>query len=428
MLHGFEEELFAFTEIQENSGLGLKLFIASSGFMQKIAASILLSASFSFLSTGFIPAYGQSLQNQFKGQQDAEKKQASQCDRRWNKSQYVRIESNSNNESSDERIYVDSGGTIFRVWGSNGCRQEKVAKLGQRKTEKVISPNGGFYLGSKAKEYVVEGNNLVLYIKGTPASESQQAEAFRYYLNYSNYAIIVPLMVPESKIEKHIVGKKQGMQGNGNAEQESGYAKFNSGDYQGAISDYSKAIAINPQDANAYYSRGLSKYNLKDYQEAIADYSKAIAINPRMAITYVNRGAAKSDLRDYQGAIADYSKAIAINPQDASAYYNRGLAKSNLKDYQGAIADYSKAIMIDPNHYGASSNRGLAKSNLKDYQGAIADYDKAIAINPRGSIPYSNRGIVKELLGDKKGACSDWEKASSIDSKSSANDKLKEKC
>ena len=55
MPRSFEDELFAFAKIQEKLELGLELFIASSLFMQKIAASILLSASFSFLSTGFIP-------------------------------------------------------------------------------------------------------------------------------------------------------------------------------------------------------------------------------------------------------------------------------------------------------------------------------------------------------------------------------------
>ena len=35
------------------------------------------------------------------------------------------------------------------------------------------------------------------------------------------------------------------------------------GDHYGAISDYTKAIEINPNDEDAYYNRALSKSNLK---------------------------------------------------------------------------------------------------------------------------------------------------------------------
>ena len=43
------------------------------------------------------------------------------------------------------------------------------------------------------------------------------------------------------------------------------YEKSDKGDYYGAISDYTKAIEINPNDADAYNNRGVAKYDLKDY-------------------------------------------------------------------------------------------------------------------------------------------------------------------
>ena len=39
----------------------------------------------------------------------------------------------------------------------------------------------------------------------------------------------------------------------------SGYDKAEAKDYYGAISDYTKAIELDPNYANAYYNRGLSK-------------------------------------------------------------------------------------------------------------------------------------------------------------------------
>ena len=111
-----------------------------------------------------------------------------------------------------------------------------------------------------------------------------------------------------------------------------GLEKYEAGNYQGAITDYDKAIEIDSQSAFAYYNRGIAKYNLEDYQGAISDYTKAIEINPhysnpQYADAYHNRGNAKKDFGDYQGAIVDYDKAIEINPQYGNAYNNRGAIK-----------------------------------------------------------------------------------------------------
>ena len=94
------------------------------------------------------------------------------------------------------------------------------------------------------------------------------------------------------------------------------YDKAERGDHYGAISDYTKAIEIDPNDEKAYYNRGISKRKLEDYYGAISDYTKAIEINPQYATAYYNRGWSKGSLKDYYGAISDYTKAIEINPKD----------------------------------------------------------------------------------------------------------------
>ena len=192
------------------------------------------------------------------------------------------------------------------------------------------------------------------------------------------------------------------------------YEKFDKGDYNGAISDYTKAIEINPNYADAYNNRGSSKYVLKDYYGAISDFTKAIEINPNDDGYYNNRGIGKSGLKDHNGAIADYTKAIEINPNYADAYNNRGNSKSDLKDYYGAISDFTKAIEINPNSANDYNNRGNSKSDLNDDYGAISDFTKAIEINPNSANAYNNRGNSKKYLKDYYGAISDYNKAIEI--------------
>ena len=68
------------------------------------------------------------------------------------------------------------------------------------------------------------------------------------------------------------------------------------------------------------FNNGVDKYEQGDYQGAIADYTKAIEINPDFADAFLNRGMVKAKLGDNQGAISDYDRAIEINPKFVIAY------------------------------------------------------------------------------------------------------------
>ena len=99
------------------------------------------------------------------------------------------------------------------------------------------------------------------------------------------------------------------------------YDKNEKGDYSGAISDYTKALEINPQYADAYYNMGIAKYHLKDYYGAISDYTKAIEINPKYAMAYNNRGIAKRKIGDDKGGCDDYKKAISLGNQVTEKWF-----------------------------------------------------------------------------------------------------------
>ena len=104
----------------------------------------------------------------------------------------------------------------------------------------------------------------------------------------------------------------------GNIAFENALEKQNAGDYSGAISDYNKAIKINPKDADAFNSRGNIKIDLKDYLGAISDFNKAIEINSNDADAYYLRGTAKAMSREMKGACSDWEKASSLGNEIAS--------------------------------------------------------------------------------------------------------------
>jgi len=103
------------------------------------------------------------------------------------------------------------------------------------------------------------------------------------------------------------------------------------------------------QTAEEYFNRGNDKAEANDHYGAISDFNKAIELNPNLALAYNNRGLSKDNLKDYNGAISDYTKAIEINPNYAKAYNNRSVSKELLGDLTGACADAKKAINLGSN-------------------------------------------------------------------------------
>ena len=61
--------------------------------------------------------------------------------------------------------------------------------------------------------------------------------------------------------------------------------------------------------ATQYFDQGVEKYEAGNYQGALADFTKALEINPQNASTYASRGIARELVNDLKGACDDWKKA-----------------------------------------------------------------------------------------------------------------------
>ena len=94
------------------------------------------------------------------------------------------------------------------------------------------------------------------------------------------------------------------------------------------------------QDATfgAAFRRGWEAANERRYHDAITEYSEAIRLKPDDPSIYNHRGAVYQLLGQYQQAIADYSEAIGLKPDSAEAYNDRGNSYAALHQFHQAIA------------------------------------------------------------------------------------------
>jgi len=93
---------------------------------------------------------------------------------------------------------------------------------------------------------------------------------------------------------------------------------------------------------------GVSHLNLNKPEKALTDFNRAIDLDPGHTSGYLGRANALNSLQRYREALRDYDRTIELDPGLANAYVNRAVAYSHLGENKKAIADYEKGLELDP--------------------------------------------------------------------------------
>jgi len=127
-----------------------------------------------------------------------------------------------------------------------------------------------------------------------------------------------------------------------------GLSLFAEGKFEEAIDNYDKAIGVKSgyADVYAYNNKGAAYAALNQYQLAIENFNKGIALNPYDFKAYNNRGVVYSELRQYQLAMNDFNEAIRLAPTYANAYANRALIYLSTGDIIRGCSNVQKACKL----------------------------------------------------------------------------------
>ncbi|MGZ4035140.1 MAG: tetratricopeptide repeat protein, partial [Bacteroidia bacterium] len=142
--------------------------------------------------------------------------------------------------------------------------------------------------------------------------------------------------------------------------------------YNLSIADYNKSLRLDSTNAITWFGRANTRYKLLEllysfdaetsivnednpknylkrvyvgqtYEMVLSDYSKALTLDPDFTYAWFNKATTKIKMDDYLGAVNDYSIALSCDPTLSDIYYNRGLLYIILHKSADACLDLSKA-------------------------------------------------------------------------------------
>ena len=119
------------------------------------------------------------------------------------------------------------------------------------------------------------------------------------------------------------------------------------GDTIAALTDFNKAIRINPDDEDVQEELGQILYELKRYDEADNAYRRIIAINPTSVMGYMGLGRDAYATGDLEEAIRQYDNVLRMYDDYSSGYAFRAESYLKLGKYIEAIDDITKSLSID---------------------------------------------------------------------------------
>lgn len=130
--------------------------------------------------------------------------------------------------------------------------------------------------------------------------------------------------------------------------QASNFLKEN--DFQKAMVQLKKALALEPNSSKAYNLLGIAYFQSKNYKMAKPSFEKAISISPSYAAAYNNLGGVYFMRQQFEKAKEMFNKAISISPEIVSAHYSLGTLLLIQGKADEAFSYLSKGIALDPEY------------------------------------------------------------------------------
>ena len=202
------------------------------------------------------------------------------------------------------------------------------------------------------------------------------------------------------------------------------HLRTNEEDLRQAIGHFERAIQLAPDYAaayaglsNAWLQRGTwGTKNQKEVAPLAHDNAlKAVALDPQLAEAHIALGLVKIFDWDWAGTEQEITRALELDPNSAEAHRTYGELLSALERHAEAIREMQRAEELDPLSSVIQSRYARALWRARKYEEAVLHVQRAIELdpNPGNVMPYWILGDLYVEMGRYDEAIASLKKAQS---------------
>ena len=115
---------------------------------------------------------------------------------------------------------------------------------------------------------------------------------------------------------------------------------------EAALGCFDQALAIDPQDAKAWFDKSVALGGLGRFKDALHCLNRALAIDPGNANAWFYKACALAELERHEEAIGCYDEALRIVPLWARPWNYKGLSEDKLGHGRKAMTAYRKFLEL----------------------------------------------------------------------------------
>jgi len=187
---------------------------------------------------------------------------------------------------------------------------------------------------------------------------------------------------------------------------------YKDGNIADALKEYTKAVAIYPEEPSYHLMLGFAYSSRELDERAEGEMKKAVELNPMFSEAHIGLAFMYKKAGNWDGVIKECKRALKniYYKTPEVAYLNMGIAYYEKGDYDASIEKLQKAAALKPGMAEAYYNMGLSLERLKESRRAIALYRKAVKYQKDYPNPYFRLGVLLVKNGEKSEAMSAFEK------------------
>lgn len=186
-----------------------------------------------------------------------------------------------------------------------------------------------------------------------------------------------------------------------------------------SFSDFTRAVELDPENADIYHHRGQVHLLIDQINAAIVDFNKAVELQPNFPVAYVQKlytdyraASTIGDSSTVNKVLGQFQEAVDKFPKCVETYALYAQVLNDQQEFEKADSMYKQGMIVDPGNANLLVHRGLVALQCKgDVNGAVGLITEALTLDDKCEFAYETLGTIEVQRGNLKRAIELFDKA-----------------